>query len=163
MADVNLNLNGEDFEEVKKSLVFRLARLTEGSEEYKRLWGLTGRVFRAEWGSFNAVELAKTQAAPETPTPLPHRHIQAQAPASSTSSSFKPALPPRLTYQPQSAENAQSTPYISEPKARRFWAIYKKSNKPKAAVDEKLKSLGFSNYKKITVGKYDELINWLQS
>lgn len=159
MADVmGIKFDEKQWGLIEMAVISKLNTYSETSGEYQELKCILKRIYLAEYQKTQNTNCTKEQQPAAAAALVP--------PTSSTSSpsqGFRQTLPPRNTYQPQSADNAQSTPYISEPKARRFWAIYKKSNKPKATVDEMLKSMGFSNYKKITVDKYDELINWLQA
>lgn len=105
----------------------------------------------------------------QSPGPQPQRPAQSQAPVNI---GFKPSLPPLNSYQQQSAENAQpaprrmasgGTPIISEKQSKRLYAIQMKSGKKQYEVKEYLKRMGFTSSKDITVDKYEEIINWVQS
>jgi len=85
---------------------------------------------------------------------------------------YKPTLPPLNTYQPQpppstpppaTSNSSSGRGRISDKQSGRFYAIGKKSGKRPSEITAFLASLGFKNYKEITVDRYDECINWLQA
>ena len=177
MADViRIELSGEERRLIDNLLYKHLANITDRrllpldgcKEEYDKADILARKLIRAEFAPQTArteeqrtTDQAPTQKFEDIHQPAPRPQQQEQ----------RSSLPPLSSYQPQSANNAQpaSSPTrsggrrISDKQAARFYGIGKTSTKRPSEVTEKLKSLGFSNYKAITIDKYDELINWLQA
>ena len=93
------------------------------------------------------------------PQPSP---VQVPTPARAPQQNNPPPPPPSIP--PTASSRTEfGTSRISDKQSGRFYAIQKKSNKRPSEVTAYLASMGFSNYKAITVDHYDECINWLQS
>lgn len=72
MEKVNLVLSFEDYEIVEKALVSKLHYLDENSEEYKKLWSITGYVFSASYNERHNEQPPPVQ--PSTPARVPQQN-----------------------------------------------------------------------------------------
>lgn len=164
MADViRIELSGEECRLLDNLLHKHLANITDHrllpldgcKEEYEKAVMLARKLIRAEFFT-PTMSVPQAEEKQQHPQPAPRPQQQEQ----------RSPLPPLSSYQPQAPTSGQSGSglhRISDKQSGRFYAIQKKSSKRPSEVTEKLKSLGFSNYKAITADRYDELINWLQS
>ena len=174
MADViRIELNVEEYEEVKKALVKRLAGINEASEEYRKLDAITGKIYRAQWIQGPQTTQTENQRADDGGQRTASQEVgdaqQAPAKPQQAQTSFKPALPPLETYQQQSQRTdgggqrtAGAGHVISEKQAKRLYAIQCKIGKKQYEVKEYLKRMGFGSSKEVTSDKYDAIINWIQ-
>jgi hypothetical protein len=105
---------------------------------------------------------ARQQAAPATssasaPNPQPTA-TTAKAPATATQPAAAPAQPATATA-PEWGKNG----IISEPQARRLFAITKKSGVTEQAVGQYLKTkYGYTSSKQITKANYEAIVKWIE-
>lgn len=183
MADViRFELSVEEYEEVKKALVKRMAAMDESAEGYKKLDLVTGKIHRAQWvqtdsqkpddGGQRTASQEVGDAQQEHSTSSPQASSgQASARPPQPQTSFKPTLPPLNTYQaPQSqkaddrGQSGSGTRVISDKQSKRLYAIQLKAGKKTFQVNEYLKrQYGIASSREVTVNIYDAVINWLQS
>lgn len=85
---------------------------------------------------------------------------------------LQPKQQPQTQQQPQGDQQTQQStqsqqssggPIISEPQARRFYAIAKGAGKENAEIDNYLKSIGVDRKEDIPKSKYEAAVSWAES